>query len=168
MAGAAKKVDAIGMGELGDTFDYSVRVEDNEQVSDKEGAGVLNALYAYNIVANGTYWSPTVYAANFPYSTTLSINASGNRVCRVAIFWLARASVSDHASGVATSTGVTDLDIVVRNPNGQYVDQSILEFANFEIVQFVPSVSGNYTLQIIGSSTEKEYIGIALLNEVTS
>ena len=168
MAAATKKADAISDGLLGQAFSTSVRVEDNEQVSDKEGAGILNALNAYHIVANGTYWSPTVYAANFPYTKTLTINASGNSLCRVAIFWLARASVSDHASGIATSTGVADLDIVVRNPNGQYVDQSILEFANFEIVQFEPSVSGNYTLQIIGSSTEKEYIGIALLNEVIS
>ena len=48
------------------------------------------------------------------------------------------------------------------DPNGDLVDESELTYANFEIVQFVPQLTGTYTIEITGTSTEKEYIGIAL------
>lgn len=162
MASAAEKVD----GSLGGSFDISVRVEGNEQVSDKEGAGVLNALYAYNIVANGNYWSPTVYAASFPYTKTVTVQSNNTYICRIAIFWLSRVSVSNHTSGANSVTPMANLDLTVKTPSGYEFEPSCLTYANFEIIQFEPTETGTYQIIISGSSTEKEYIGIALLNEV--
>lgn len=162
MASAARKVEAEELELRGGTFDSDVRVETNPQVSDKEGAGILNAFWARGIVARGNYWSPTVYSAGFPYTRQVTIDASSDTLSRIVIFWLARNSVSDHTSGMVTTTPVANLNLYVYDPNGDLVDESELTYANFEIVQFVPQLTGTYTIEITGTSTEKEYIGIAL------
>ena len=162
MASAAQKVEAEELELRGGTFDSDVRVETNPQVSDKEGAGILNAFWARGIVARGNYWSPTVYSAGFPYTRQVTIDASSDTLSRIVIFWLARNSVSDHTSGMVTTSPVANLNLYVYDPNGDLVDESELTYANFEIVQFVPQLTGTYTIEITGTSTEKEYIGIAL------
>lgn len=162
MASAARKVEAEELELRGGAFDSDVRVETNPQVSDKEGAGILNAFWARGIVARGNYWSPIVYSAGFPYTRQVTIDASSDTLSRIVIFWLARNSVSDHTSGMVTTTPVANLNLYVYDPNGDLVDESELTYANFEIVQFVPQLTGTYTIEITGTSTEKEYIGIAL------
>jgi hypothetical protein len=61
-----------------------------------------------------------------------------------------------------TTYPIADLNLEVFDPNGVSLGTSALEKGNFEIVQFFPETSGNYTIKITGSSSEKEYIGIAL------
>jgi hypothetical protein len=57
---------------------------------------------------------------------------------------------------------MANLNLYVYDPNGTLVGSSTTSMGNFEIVQFIPTVSGNYRIEITGSSEEKEYIGIAL------
>lgn len=161
-ASAALKVDSVGTGSKGDSFSSAVRVEGNTQISDVEGAGILDARWARGIVASENYWSPVVYASGFPYSKYVYIDATSNTVNRVAIFWLKRNELTNHTSDEISGQAMANLNLYVYDPNGTLVGSSTTSMGNFEIVQFIPTVSGNYRIEITGSSEEKEYIGIAL------
>lgn len=165
MAAAAHKVDAVGAGKVGDIFEQAVLVDGEPQISNKEGAGVLDSRWARDIAVNGKYWSATVYDAGFPYNKSVYINATTDKVVRVCIFWLRQNSVSlPHASSNVTVGTFSNLDLYILDPSGYQIDSSTAIRGNFEIVQFSPSVSGTYTIQIqdLGGHTGKDYIGIAL------
>lgn len=162
-ASAAKKVEAVGSGEKGDSFLSSVRVTpQSSQISDREGAGILDARWARGIVSYGNYWSYSINATSFPYSKTVTISATANSVTRVAIFWLKRNTV-DHSSNTVTQLPLADLDLYVYDPNGNLIGCSILSNSNFEIVQFVPQTTGTYTISVSATScNDKEHVGIAV------
>lgn len=163
-ASSVCKVNAVGSGSTGDSFAVSSRVNGNAQISDVEGAGILDAYNARQIAASGNYWSPTVYAASFPYTKSVYISSSST-VRRIAIFWLKQNTLSSHTDATqATVSGnaMANLNLYVYDPNGNLVAASVASASNFEIVQFIPTVSGNYQIKITGTSEVKEYIGIAL------
>lgn len=159
MASAAEKVDAVGNGAPGDSFAESVRV--TTQISNKEGAGILDARWARGIVYYNAYQTYTIDKTQFPFTKTVTIDASSNSLTRVAIFWLQRNTVSNHSSGSVDEQSLTDLDISLYDPNGNYVGASTTTDSNYEIIQFVPTVSGAYQLIISGVSDEKEHVGFA-------
>lgn len=164
-ASSAEKVQALGNGAKGDVFMSTVQVESNAQVSNKEGAGILDSQWARGIVWYGNYWSYTINKNSFPYYKNVSINATTNSVTRVAIFWLKRNSLS--GSHINPSTWIlyplTNLNLTVYDPNNNVVGTSTLTKSNFEIVQFVPTVSGTYRIRITqGGCTDKEHVGIAV------
>lgn len=173
MAAAARKVDANNNGKVGSTFNSSVQVYGSSQISDKAGAGVLDARWARDIVAGGKYWSPTVYDSGFPYLKTVSLSADANKTVRVCILWLRQNSISGQSSqhpGSTPSVGtVSDLDLQVIAPNNTTIATSTTLRGNFEIVQFTPTTSGTYTIKIIdnGGHSGKDYIGIALWQGTT-
>ncbi|MBS6475019.1 MAG: S8 family serine peptidase [Clostridiales bacterium] len=167
MASAAEKVEAVGNGSTGDVFLNSVRVAGQNgfavsQVSDKEGAGILDARWARGIVHYGNFWSYTIAASGFPYNKNITINASSNSLTRIAVFWLKRNSVTNHNATPATQVEIADLNLSVYGPNGSLLAVSDLAEGNFEIVQFVPPSTGTYTITIGGSASDKEHIGIAV------
>jgi len=175
MASSVRKVNAFLSGNVGGFFatahslsekaDANGNTEKNLQISDKAGAGILDARRALEIAAAGNFWSPTVYNASFPYVRTIYIDPEANisGVNRVAIIWLKRNSVSSHTSADvdASTYPLADLDLYILDPDGNEIGNSRLAYSNFEIVQFVPIEAGTYTIRITGSSSEKEYIGIA-------
>ena len=71
---------------------------------------------------------------------------------------------SPYTSGTvdATTYPLADLNLSVYAPGGALVGFSALENSNFEVVQFVPTVSGTYTIKITGTSSDKKYVGIAV------
>ena len=71
---------------------------------------------------------------------------------------------SPHTSGTvdATTYPLANLNLSVYAPNGTLVGSSTVTNGNFEVVQFVPTVSGTYTIKITGTSSDKEYVGIAV------
>jgi len=154
--------------ERGSVFAQADRIDENTQISDKEGAGILDARSARTIVSNGDFWSPVVYRESFPYSKTVTINASANTISRIAIFWLVNNRIPDsdpnHVSGSTISTNRHNLQLCVFGPDDQLIASSLAENSNFEVVQFVPEITGVYTIVITLSSNfggEKLYIGIA-------
>lgn len=153
-----------GSGVRGDTFASSVRI--NEQISEYEGAGKVNAQAARSILLSGNYWGSAVATSNLPYTKTVYISSTSNSLTRVGVFWLMRNSVSgSHALNDATVGTFTDLDVRVYDPNGTLVGSSLTAYSNFEIVQFVPATSGNYTIKVSKSGTNTstlENIGIAV------
>ena len=156
-ASSANKVESIGRGGKGDAFTKSVQVDANRQISDKEGAGILDARWARGIVYYKHYWSCSVEENSFPYDKYVTIDASANSVTRVALFWLQNGPVSG-------SSQVSNLDLFIYGPDGKLVGSSETKYSNFEIVQFEPSASGEYKISITisGGSTVREYIGIAV------
>lgn len=159
-ASAAEKVEATGDGGKGDTFLSSVRI--NAQISDKEGAGILDSRWARGIVANGNFWSHTINADSFPFEKTITINTSSSSMTRIAIFWIKRNTI-DHTTNSVTEADFADLDLYVYDPNGNLVGSSITTKSNFEIVQFKPTISGTYTIRIRAIGCEdKQHVGIAV------
>lgn len=166
MASAAHKVEANVYGYVGDKFSQGNRINDMEQISNKEGAGVLDSRWAREIVVNGNFWSPTVYDAGFPYNKTVTINANSNSVVRICIFWLRQNgfSGSDHTGNPSVAT-MSNLDLSVYDPSGTPVGHCATTKGNFEIVQFTPQTTGTYTIRVEDTNnqhTGKDYIGIAL------
>lgn len=159
-ASAAEKVEATGDGGKGDTFLSSVRI--NAQISDKEGAGILDSRWARGIVANGNFWSHTISAESFPFEKTITINTSSSSMTRIAIFWIKRNTI-DHTTNSVTEADFADLDLYVYDPNGNLVGSSITTKSNFEIVQFKPTITGTYTIRIRAIGCEdKQHVGIAV------
>lgn len=162
-ASSAEKVEAVGNGAKGDSFITSVRINSNPQISDKEGAGILDSRWARGIVYYGNYWSYTINKGSFPYNKYVQINASENSVTRIAIFWLKRNSITNHATGSEMQIAMTDLNLYVYDPNGNIVGYSSTDYGNFEIVQFTPTMSGSYKIQIRANNCiEKDHVGIAV------
>lgn len=162
-ASSAEKVEAVGTGAKGDSFITSRRVDSNPQISDKEGAGILDSRWARGIVYYGNYWSYTINEDSFPYDKYVQINASENSVTRVAIFWLKRNTATSHTSGSVSQVAMTDLDISVYDPNGNLIGSSTTSESNFEIVQFSPTISGSYRIRINAyGCDEKDHVGIAV------
>lgn len=162
-ASSARKV-SVGNGEQGYSFPTSERISGSAQISEKQGAGKLDSQWARGIVYYGNYWSTTIDEEDFPYTKYVTINASSNSLTRIAIFWLKRNTLTaDHGSTV--NVMFSDLDLRVYDPSNNEIAYSITAYSNFEIVQFVPSVTGSYKIVIEkaeNNSTEKDHVGIAV------
>ncbi len=161
MASAAEKVEAVGDGAKGDVFVSSIQI--TPQISNKEGAGILDAQWARWVLAKGNCWSYSINSEEFPYSKTVYIDAETNSTSRIALFWLKRNSICNcEDSSTASGYNLANLELYIYDPNGNLVGSSSVPYGNFEIVQFAPTISGNYTIKIIGTSQEKERVGIAV------
>lgn len=159
-ASAAEKVDSAGNGTKGDYFTINTLVG-TSQISNKEGAGILDALWAWGIVANQNWLSLQV--AQFPYTQTITINTSMNTLTRISIFWLKRNVNYSHTGGATgTNPEIADLDLFIFDSNGNMIAYSTTAYSNFEIVQFVPEGTGIYTIKILGSTDSVEHVGLAI------
>ena len=162
MASASRKVDAISTGNLGDSFISSVRVENNPQVSDKEGAGILDAMSAGELLYYGAYLSTSMYATSLPYTGSFLLDTSVCSTLRIVLFWLKKNTVSDHHSATGVKGApLANLRLSIYAPDGTLVGQSDLTYANFEIVQINVEVSGWYTFKVSGTGSSVEYFGVA-------
>ena len=163
LASAAEKMDGDGAGGTGESFEDGVVISGTNQISNKEGAGILDARWARGIVLYGNYWSYSLSSSQIPFTKTLTIDATANSLNRVAIFWLKRNSLTgDHTAPQYSSlVPIADLNLRVKSPSGAILDSSMTSTANFEIIQFIPTTSGTYTLEITGSADSTVHIGIA-------
>ncbi len=166
MASAARKVDATDNGRVGSLYYSTVQVPGSYQISDKSGAGILDARWARGVVAAGNYWNPVVYDNGFPYTKTINLTADTGKTVRVCIFWLRQNSISgtNHATNSPTVGTMSNLDLKVLSPSNTIMAQSTTVHGNFEIVQFTPTYTGTYTIKIedMGGHQGKDYIGIAV------
>jgi hypothetical protein len=138
----------------------------SQAVADHDGAGVIDALESYNIVKNNQWKAYTT--STFPISVPFTVSATSQRN-RVAISWLKKNTVVEGASTptMSTETPLSDLDLYIYDPSGALVGYSTAGPSsvnnNYELVEFLPKVSGTYTLKIVGASgvTNPEYVGVA-------
>lgn len=103
---------------------------------------------------------------DFPYEKTISVSASSGLVYRIAINWIKYNQDVSCSSGTVGTNNIplANLDLYIYDPNGNEVKHSNTTNNNCEIVQFVPTVAGTYTIKIIlnGATDITEHIGLAV------
>jgi hypothetical protein len=136
-------------------------IEGSARLSEKDGAGGIDACAAYSNMNNNQY--------DWLYVTPSSFNSSGyinvpmgwvnaGRRVKVALVW-----DSNPSSSYATDTLQADLDLNVVGPGASYWSASWDN--SYEIVDFTAPSSGNYTLKIKNYRFDgsREYVGVAWL-----
>ena len=113
-------------------------IEGATKLSDKDGAGGLQAKAAYDTAVNG--WSSYFRDNSLGTCRTVNFNASAGQVVRFVICWLSQSDQS-----VDT---FEDFDLVLKDPSGTVVDTSASFDNNFEIVEFTAPSSGSYTAKV--------------------
>jgi len=118
-------------------------------LSNKEGAGVIDALSVYNCINNIFYLNESLDINQFPYTHYLNINADGQPV-RVSLSWLKNntITVTPYPGANVTERELSDLDMEIYDPDGNLVCYSMSANNNMEIVEFTPTVSGNYMIRV--------------------
>jgi hypothetical protein len=113
-------------------------------LSDFDGAGALDAAASQAAVARGQYVATTLTPASFNnglWTTTIQLDAGDET--RIVALWFSAAD-----SSYATDVLQMDLDLTVENPGGAVVATSASANNPFEIVAFVPQVTGTYTIKL--------------------
>lgn len=117
-------------------------VEGSPRLSDRDGVGHIDAAASQSAAARGQFHSATLLPGSFVngnYDVQVQLVANDEtRICGV---WFSRAD-----SSYSTDVLDMDLDLVVRLGN-TVIAASASQDNAFEIVQFVPPVSGTYTLR---------------------
>ena len=167
MASAARKINTSGSRAVGSSFATADRINGEPQISEKEGAGLLDARWARDVAVSGNCWSLTIYDNNFPYSKYVTLAAEPYKTVRVCIFWLRQNSISTTGHPVSNLVvgSMSDLNLEVYDPNGNLIDSSTTEKSNFEIVQFSPMIAGSYEIRIKDYGNNhigKDYVGLAV------
>lgn len=139
---------------------------DDEDLYDKYGAGVLDARSALYTINNNRYIS-----SSFPANTTEGATrnytfnvTSSDSTIRVSLSWLKYSTVmGTHPSNYALGYDISDLDIIVYDPNGWPITGSFSLTNNTEVIQFTPTTTGTYTIEITYCETSNKttYFGLA-------
>lgn len=124
----------------------------------RAGAGILDARWAWGILSNQTSWHLLLDGDDFPYEKTVTINTNFNSVTRVAIYWTKNNTDIDHTTNTLGNNNppLTNFDLHVYDAEGNLVASSATLYSNFEIVQFVPTSPGIYTIKITGTTDMQE------------
>jgi hypothetical protein len=120
-------------------------IEGVTRLSEKDGAGGVVLDYADDVArgVNGS-WGGRGYSCSTASPLNLAtMSISAGQRGRVAIAW----DNDPNYSGYAQRPGA-DLDLVVLNSAGSVVASSSSFDNTYEIVEFWPSASGNYTLRV--------------------
>ena len=118
------------------------------------GAGMVNVLNSYGcIVTKGNYASGTISTSTSTVTHTMNINARANQVIRVSAVWEKPNTISGtHSSGTIISPSIDIFSIKITDPNNtEYT--SYFAYDNKNVVSFVASGGGNYTIQLIRQGT---------------
>lgn len=130
------------------------------------GAGLLDCIGACYVVGGYRYITDTFPASTTSKTHTFTVTGDDTRM-RIALAFHKKSkdttseSDSDHLD--ITTGDALDLNIYIRDPSGCIVGSSITTKNNVEIVDFVPTVTGTYTIIVNREdfSSETAYYGIA-------
>lgn len=133
-------------------------IEGNGALSEYDGAGGIDISEAIQTVSNDWMRGETVYSSSFPKDYTFTVSA-GQKV-RVVIVWDSHPN-SNHPPTIDPLQ--SDLDMYIRDPNGNTIAFSTSYDNSYEIVEFVSQVTGTYTARIHKYRFEGsyEYLGFA-------
>lgn len=126
------------------------------------GAGLLDCVGACWVVGNYRYTTGSMPANGTDRTHTFTVTSSDSRI-RVALSWNIKSlyntssnSSSEHDNQYAYDESLPDLNLKIKDPNGNYVkaaDGSDLCSSttnnNVEILDFVPTMTGTYTIVVI-------------------
>jgi hypothetical protein len=124
-------------------------IEGAKGLSDEDGAGGIELYKARRVakrrVEIGTRgWGAKSYScSSATWRTLATMKLKANVRTRAAIAW----DTDDNYSDYKNRPGA-DLDLWVRDPSGNLVESSISWDNTYEIVDFTPTQTGNYELQV--------------------
>lgn len=113
-------------------------IEGATRLSDKDGAGGLQAKAAYDLVVNA--WSSHFSDTTLGSCRTVTFNATAGQVIRFVISWLSRCDGSNEI--------VDDLDLTLKNPGGTVIGTCASFDNNFEIIEVTAPSTGTYTASV--------------------
>ncbi len=133
------------------------------------GAGLVDALSAVNVARYQNYtlnkYIPKGTETGNYFEVKKFTVASSATLIRVSLAWLKnnRISGDHHENGTPTDEVLADIDMQVFDPNGNRVGSSTSSRGNVEIVEFVPTMAGEYTIKlcVYSRNGEKFYYGLA-------
>lgn len=110
------------------------------------GAGIINCS-ANAIIINNVSWDYTVlYEDENYFDVTISLTANSN--CRIALAFENMITSQTSNNETVYTKHVNNIDLKIYNPSGSLVASSTTSNNNLEIVDFTPTVSGQYTMRI--------------------
>jgi len=143
----------------------------------RDGAGAINADLADRVAQHrgsitgpcyvSCWWGESITNSNFPVGTDLEriFYATQGDLIRTAIAWWSHADTPGNNYSFGQLD--TDLDLRVRDPDGQYVlGASSLSFDNnYEMVQFSAPQTGQYRIVVHKNRADEysNYLGIAFV-----
>lgn len=115
-------------------------IEGASRLSDKDGAGGLEAKAAFDVLVNG--WTDYVAMPGYSLDTDHQprFTASAGQTVRVVICWL---SASNESTGIDV---IKDADLTVISPGATQWWTSASFDNNFEIVEFIAPATGIYRI----------------------
>lgn len=129
-------------------------IEGNSRLSDKDGAGGIQAKAAYDVVANG--WHSAFFVSNgcADLSNAPALYATAGQTVRVAISWLVPIDAN------LINYTFADADLTVTSPSHSQFWTSASFDNNFEIVEFTAPETGVYSVQACYKAGQSNPINI--------
>jgi serine protease AprX len=127
--------------------------------SNKEGAGVIDALGACKTANANQYLEVQVSKSSFPYIKKITIRNTQKPV-RVVLNWIKQNTLR---GDFVIDKSITDLDLYVYQPDNTLAKCSCSANNNTELVEFTPSMQGTYQIVVQGYELSNAYeiIGLA-------
>lgn len=125
------------------------------------GAGLLDCVGACYVTGNYRYVTSSFPSGTISKTHTFTVTNSDTRI-RVSLAFNIRSVASGDSHDTVTSGNITNLNIQVRDPNGNVVGASTTTNNNVEIVDFVPSITGTYTITVTRADASNETVYYAL------
>ena len=128
----------------------------------KYGAGLLDCVGACYVAGNYRYTNSSIASGTTSKTHTFTVNSSDSRI-RVSLAFNVKSSGSGTDHGTITTGSKLDLNIQVKDPSGRVVGSSTTKNNNVEIVDFVPTTTGKYSVVVSRADTSAEtvYYGLA-------
>jgi serine protease AprX len=126
--------------------------------SDKEGAGVIDALGAYQTAIADHFMEIQIENQDFPFTKEIMVEDTSKPV-RIAMNWKKLNVVKD---GAVIDRALSDLDLYVYQPDGTLARSSCSSNNNTELVEFMPNEKGKYQIVVEGYLIENDYEVIGL------
>jgi hypothetical protein len=129
-------------------------IEGDKRLSTHDGAGSVRFDYAEKSArgTNRAGWRSISYDCDRPSSLTIkTTNLKKNKRTRIVIAWSTNTNYDDYFDRPSA-----DLDLVVRDPDNNVVATSASFDNTYEIVDFKPTKTGEYRIQVIKTRCNKK------------
>ena len=126
------------------------------------GSGLLDCVGACYVAGNYRYLNSSIASGSTSKTHTFTVNSSDSRI-RVSLAFNMRSIASGDDHNHITYLKLSDLDIQVKDPSGRVVGTSRTSNNNVEIVDFVPTTTGKYSIVVtrVDKLSETVYYGLA-------
>lgn len=126
------------------------------------GSGLLDCIGACFVTGNYRYATSSFPSGSSSKTHTFSVTSSDSRI-RVSLAFNMKSVGSGDYDTTITTGNVYNLNIQVKDPNGTIVASSATTKNNVEVVDFVPEMTGTYSVVVTraDSYTDTVYYGLA-------